>query len=159
MRAVSLQVFEGDLLLCDTLDGGDIAISNGFIVSDRTFNTAIYLSLFGGNQEDNGRVRNSKTWWGNTLRGVNENQKLVSRFQAIIFGLPMTTKNILKADEAAKLDLAWLIDEGFADEITTDGRAAGHNRLSLKVQLKAGGEIIYTHTFLTPWGAGKHGAI
>ena len=156
---MSLQVFEGDLLLHDTLDGGDITINNGFIASDRTFNTAIYLSLFGGNQEDNGRVRNRKTWWGNTLRGVNENQKLVSRFQAIIFGLPISTKNILEAEEAAKLDLAWLIAEGLADEIIADGIAAGHNRLNLKIQLKAGGEIIYTHTFLIPWGAGKHGTI
>jgi len=156
---MSLQVFEGDLLLRDTLDGGDITINNGFLVSDRTFNTAIYLSLFGGNQKDSGRVQNRKTWWGNTLRGVNENQKLVSRFQAIIFGLPISTKNILETEEAAKLDLAWLIAEGLADEIIADGRAAGHNRLNLKIQLKSGGEIIYTHTFLTPWGAGKHGTI
>ncbi|MCL2410076.1 MAG: hypothetical protein FWC97_00390 [Treponema sp.] len=156
---MSLQIFEGDLLLRDTLDGGDITITDGFIVSDRTFDTAIYLSLFGGNKEDSGRVQNKKTWWGNTLRGVNENQKLVSRFQAFIFGTPMSTKNILEAEEVAKLDLAWLVDEKLANEIIVDGRAVGHNRLSLKIQLKAGEEIIYTHTFLTPWGAGKHGTI
>ena len=94
---MSLQKFEGDLLLYDTPDGGDIRITEGFIASDRTFGTAVYLSLFGGNKEDNGRVRNRRTWWGNTLRGVNENQRLVSRLQAVIFGLPMTTMNILDA--------------------------------------------------------------
>jgi hypothetical protein len=84
-----LQDFEGDLLLEDTPDGGDIRIEDGLFISDRSFRTVVYLSLFGGNKEDNGRVRNRKTWWGNTLRGISENQKLTSRFQALIHGLPM----------------------------------------------------------------------
>ena len=148
---MSLQIFKGDLLLYDTPDGGDIRVTEGLIVSDRTFSTAVYISLFGGNKKDNGRVKNRKTWWGNTLHGVNENQHLVSRFQSIIFGLPMTTKNILDAEEAARLDLGWVIAEKAADEILTDGRAVSNNRFSLKVQINAKGKPIYDNAFAIFW--------
>jgi hypothetical protein len=56
----NLQTFEGDLLLEDTPDGGDIRIENNLFVSDRSFNTAVYLSLFGGNKDDNGKVKNNE---------------------------------------------------------------------------------------------------
>jgi len=137
--------------LYDTPDGGDIRIMEGLIVSDPSFNTAVYLSLFGGNKEDNGRVKNRKTWWGNTLRGLRENQRLTSRFQSIIFGLPMTTRNILDAEEAARLDLEWMINEKIADEILTDGKAVAQNRFSLKVQIIAKGDTIFDNAFALFW--------
>ena len=148
---MSLQTFEGDLLLYDTPDGGDILITEGLIASDQTFSTAVYLSLFGGNKEDNGRVKNRKTWWGNTLRGISESQRLVSRFQSIIFGLPMTTRNILDVEEAAKLDLGWMLSEKIADEILINGRAVSQNRFSLKVQINAKGKTIYDNAFALFW--------
>jgi len=138
-------------LLYDTPDGGDIRIMEGLIVSDQSFNTAVYLSLFGGNKRDNGRVKNRNTWWGNTLRGVNENQRMVSRFQSIIFGLPMTTRNILDAEEAARLDLEWVITEKIADEILTNGKAISSKCFSLTVQINVHGDTIYNNAFAIFW--------
>jgi phage gp46-like protein len=154
---MNLQDFEGDLLLTDTRDGGDVLIAEGLFQSDRSFDTAVYLSLFGGNKSDSGKVKNNKTWWGNTLRGTSENEKLVSRFQNVIFGLPMTTKNILEAEDAAELDLKWIIDEGLADKIEAVGRAITHNRFTLRVNIEAGGKYIYAHTFALFWEAGVYG--
>jgi phage gp46-like protein len=153
------QNFEGDLLLEDTQDGGDISIENDLFVNDRTFKTAVYLSIFGGNKEDNGKVKNRKTWWGNTLEGTGENEKLVSRFQAVIFGLPMTTKNIEIAESAASLDLKWIVDEGIADKITVSGRAVSRKKFSLHVEIKAGGKSIYENTFALFWKAGVYGEV
>jgi phage gp46-like protein len=152
-----LQIFEGDLFLEDTPDGGDIRIENNLFVSDRSFNTAVYLSIFGGNKDDNGKVKNNKTWWGNTLPGTAENEKLVSRFQAVISGLPMTTKNILEAESAAQLDLKWVVDEGIADKVTASGRALSHNKFALVVDIQAGGASIYENTFALFWKAGIYG--
>jgi phage gp46-like protein len=154
-----LQIFEGDLLLTETEDGGDVLIDNGLFVCDRSFNTAVYLSLFGGNKEDNGKVKNNKTWWGNTLSGVSEHERLVSRFQNIISGLPMTTKNIQAAEAAASLDLKWIVDEGIAEKITITGRATARNRFSLNVDIQAGGKSIYENTFPLFWKAGIYGGI
>ena len=156
---MSGQNFEGDLLLIDTPDGGDIAIENGLIFDDPAFNTAVYLSLFGGNKEDSGKVKNCKTWWGNTLGGIAENEKLVSRFQSIIAGLPMTTKNIVEAETAASLDLKWIIDEGIGEKITVSGNASGHNTFTLRVAVQLDGENRYKNDFSLLWKAGVHGGI
>jgi phage gp46-like protein len=154
-----LQNFEGDLLLEDTQDGGDIIIENELFVNDRTFKTAVYLSIFGGNKDDNGKVKNNKTWWGNTLGGTTENEKLVSRFQAVIFGLPMTIKNIESAENAASLDLKWIIDEGIADKIKVSGHAVSRNRFTLSVEIRVAGKSIYENIFSLFWKAGIYGNI
>jgi phage gp46-like protein len=152
-----LQAFEGDLLLEDSPDFGEIKIIDGLVKSDRAFGTAVYISLFGGNKEDNGKVKNNKTWWGNTLPGVGENEKMISRFQAIIFGLPMTSKNIQESETAARLDLKWIIDDGIADKISVTGRAAARNAFELTIQIKSGGKSIYENTFSLFWRAGIYG--
>jgi phage gp46-like protein len=152
-----MQNFEGDLLLTETRDGGDIQIENDLFASDRSFNTAVYLSLFGGNKDDNGKVKNNKTWWGDTFDGITENEKLVSRFQNILYGSPMTTENIQEAENAALLDLKWIIDEGIADKISALGQASARNRFYLRVELRAHGKSVYENTFSLFWKAGAYG--
>jgi phage gp46-like protein len=154
-----LQIFEGDLLLEETPDGGDIRIENRLFVSDRSLGTAVYLSLLGGNKDDNGKVKSNKTWWGNTLPGVAENEKIISRFQALIYGLPMSTKNIQKAENAALLDLNWIIDEGIADKIISSGRATARNKFSLHVDIRARGKSIYKNAFSLFWRMGIYGSL
>ncbi|MDR2734310.1 MAG: phage GP46 family protein [Spirochaetota bacterium] len=151
------QEFEGDILLVDTPDGGDIRIENGTFARDRACSTAIYLSLFGGNKDDSGKVKNKNTWWGNTLGGVSENEKLVSRFQAVIFGTPMTTKTILEAEDAARLDLQWIIEEGIADAIEVSGEARGRNQFLLYVHILANGASVAKERFIAFWEAGVYG--
>jgi len=153
---IDLQNFEGDLLLADTPDGGNISIENDLFVCDRAFRTAVYLSLFGGNKEDSGKVKNKKTWWGNSIPGVNENEKLVSRFQAGIAGMPMTTKNIQEAENCARLDLRWIIDEGIGNEIEISGSAATRNKFALAVNIRANGESVFKETFTTLWEVGVY---
>jgi phage gp46-like protein len=154
-----LQNFEGDLLLEETPDGGEVRIENGLFASDRSFGTAVYLSLFGGNKDDNGKVKNNKTWWGNTLPGVAENEKIVSRFQAVICGLPMSAKNIQEAEKAARLDLQWIIDEGIADKIIISGNAAARNKFILRTDIQSGGDSIYENTLSLPWRSGIYGTV
>jgi phage gp46-like protein len=151
-----LQNFEGDLLLEDTPDGGDIQIEHDLFMNDKSFNTAVYLSLFGGNKEDSGKVKNKNTWWGNTLPGISENEKIISRFQAVIFALPMTTKNIQEAESAARIDLQWTIDEGIGDQIIITGQAITRNKFNLTVNILLEKQSIYNNTFSLLWQAGVY---
>lgn len=153
----NLYEFEGDLLLEDTPDGGDIVLADDIFINDISFNTAVYLSIFGGNKDDNGKVKNKFTWWGNTLDGVTENEKIVSRFQAVIFGMPMTTKNIQEAETAASLDLQWIKSEGIADDISISGSAITRNQFQLKIKISTKGETIYQNAFFLFWKAGVYG--
>ena len=151
----SLLDFEGDLLLCDTPDGGDIIIDNGLLLSEKQFSTAVYLSIFGGNKDDAGKVKSSNEWWGNKINNITENEKLRSRFQNIIFGLPMTVKNIREAESAAEQDLKWFIQEKIADEINIYGQATGKNMFNLKIEIKKDVLTLFENTYSLLWGAGN----
>jgi phage gp46-like protein len=153
-----IQSFEGDLLLYDTPDGGELAIESGLFVSDKQFSTAVYLSLFGGNKEDPGKVKNNQEWWGNYL-GISESEKLKSRFQYVITGLPMTVKNIKEAETAAQLDLQWFISEKIADEIFTYGQAVAKNRFNLTVEIMKDTRTIFKNTYFFQWGVSNGGSV
>lgn len=133
-----LQNFEGDVLIVESQDGGDLVLANGLIFADEQFSTAVYVSLFGGNKEDAGKVKNKDEWWGNFLSDVSESEKLRSRFQYVISGLPMSIKNIREAELAAEMDLKWFIDEKIADIINIKGRATGKNNFNLIIEIFEG---------------------
>ena len=148
------QNFEGDLMLVETLDGGDVQIENGLLVSDKQFSTAVYLSLFGGNSTDNGKGNNNNQFWGNVLRDTRESEKLRSRFQYVTTGLPMSVKNIKEAEKAAAMDLQWFIDEKIADVINVYGYSTGKNRFNLKVEILKDKNNIFENEYFLLWGAG-----
>ncbi|WP_315601917.1 hypothetical protein [Treponema socranskii] len=82
---------------------------------------------------------------------------MISRFQAIITGLPLSVKNIRKAETAAVLDLEWLKNEGVADEIITEGKTRGKNIFALKIEIKNNGKSLYEKEFSLFWENGIHG--
>jgi phage gp46-like protein len=148
-----LNIFEGDNFLFETVDGGELAIENGLFVSDTRFSSAVYLSLFGGNQDDPGKVKTNKSWWGNCLDSATKNEKMVSRFQAILTGLPMTVKNIREAEAAAELDLQWFKDEKIANEITATIISTGKNEFNLTIEILKDMKDIFNDTYSLQWGA------
>lgn len=149
--------FGGDVYLFDGIDGGDIDIVNGLVIADRAFATATYLSLFGGCQEDGGKVDDPKTWWGNRFRGTLDDEKMVSRVQAFFKRLPVTTKNIRKAEELAKEDLKWLIDDGIADDVSVEFKAVDMNRVQMTVIVKKSGELIEKGNWTINWEVATNG--
>jgi phage gp46-like protein len=149
-----LQNFQGDILLYETVDGGEVAVENGLFIADKQFSTAVYISLFGGNKTDAGKVNNKNQFWGNVLSGVSESEKLRSRFQFILMGLPMSVKNIREAEAAAVLDLKWLIDEKIADDVTAYGQAVGKNRFNLTVNILKDKSTIFESVYSLLWGVG-----
>jgi phage gp46-like protein len=149
---MTLQNFEGDVLLIETPDGGDFVMKDGLIMADSSYSTAIYLSLFGGNKEDSGVVKTNKTWWGNTLRDTPKNEKLISRFQYVIRSIPLTVKNIKAAENAAVLDLAWMVEEGIANKVEATGSTEGKNRFRIAINIIKSGTSIFNDSFNTLWG-------
>ena len=151
------QNFQGDLLLVETPDGGDCVLDDGLLLADHGFGTAFYISLFGGNKADAGKVKNKNTWWGNTLPGISEKEKIVSRFQNFIHSVPMTVKNIKDAEGMAKLDLEWAIDEGIADEINIFIRSESLNKIKIFIDAKKEGKSVYETSYGALWGAVLNG--
>ena len=148
--------FEGDLLLNLTEDGGELQIENGLFMPDKSFATSVLISLFGGNIEDAGKVENRSGWWGN-YTGATDN-KIQSRFQAITNGQPLTVASAKEAVNAAKLDLAWIIDNGIADDISIYGTIGGVKRFDMEVILSKDGTEIYKNKYAINWEAQRNGA-
>lgn len=132
---------EGDVLLRHTIDGGEISVSAGLMQMTGGFETAVYLSLFGGNEDDDGRPDNPKTWWGNL--GVSDPaERYVSRFQNLLSALPAIPANLRRLEEAAKADLQWLLDIKAASTFEVTATMPGLNRVDIDVGIYAEGEEI-----------------
>ena len=135
--------FMGDVLLISTPDGADIVLENGLIKDCRNFDSAVLLSLMGGNDEDLNR-RPKETWWGNLVEGTQESEWISSEFGAMVKGFPLTSGNLRKAKDACKRDLNWIMSEGGADDISVVLAAESSQRVKLDVEVtqdgsKAGG--------------------
>ena len=147
---MSSSVFSGDVLLKATDNGGDIVIEDGLVVDCTDFSSAAYLSLFGGNEDDE-VGREKETWWGNLVPGTLKSEKHVSAFQSIIRGCPLTAINLRKAQEAAVSDLNWFIDEKIADEIAVSIRAEGVKQVVLSVVIKKDEKAIFSCGYSFQW--------
>lgn len=146
-------IFGGDLLLKDTLDGGEISLQNGEFVMESGYRNALTLSLLGGNELDDGTKNNSNTWWGNLLANTSKAEKYISEFQNLIRSLPLTTKNIVLAEKAAQRDLAWLIDEKIADDVNVNIKAIDLKKIDVQINVTKNGDVIADEDFDMEWEA------
>jgi phage gp46-like protein len=130
-------MLEGDVLLFNTQDGGNINMVNGQPEMTAGFESAIFLSLFGGNFEDDGLAGNKKTWWGN----LNENDpafKYISRLQNLYFqGVPLTAANLRRFEQAVLADLEWFKEKKIAGEVLVVGSIPRLNRLGLEIDVSS----------------------
>lgn len=134
------QLRQGDLYLFQTLDGGNIEIVNGEPVMDGGFESATYLSLFGAD---------SSTHWMNEYQ--SESEKMTGQFYNFIKSNPKTVLNINKAQELAKLDLQWFINDGIADTINAEITSSSVNRIELVVEILLNGETISSNEYKINW--------
>lgn len=148
--------FKGDVYIHSTNDGGEIDVEDGLILDCNTFSTAVYISLFGGNIDDDAG-RSKETWWGNLIPGTNENERIISQFQAIICGFPLTSGNLQKAQAAAGRDLAWLKDEGIADNVTVLLKAEDVRRVCVSVEAQKDGSTVFESSYYFEWEGAKNG--
>lgn len=128
-----------DVLLFQTNDGGEINYINGNPEMTDGLETAVYLSLFGGNLDDLGTAADdSKQWWGNVDETVPE-RRYRSETQALVLrGFAVVTSNLPTIEDAAQRDLAWLVSTGIAGQIEVEASVPGFNRLALEVSITQG---------------------
>lgn len=148
--------FKGDVLIHSTSDGGEIDVENGLVLDCNTFSTAVYLSLFGGNKDDEAG-RPKETWWGNLIPGTNKSERLVSQFQAVTCGLPLTSANLKRAQRAAENDLAWLKEAGIADSVNVTLAAQDIRRVGVNVEIAKDGSKIFESEYYFEWEGVQNG--
>jgi len=141
---------EGDVLLFNTANAGEITFINGQPIMTGGFDTAAYLCLFGGNLLDDGLAGNKNTWWANY--NINQpHKRYVSRLQNLIRGLPLITGNLRRIEEAAKADLQGFVIEGVASKVEARATIPKLNFCELIITITSSeGEVSETR-FLLNW--------
>jgi phage gp46-like protein len=143
---------QGDVLLCQTNNDGDISVVDGTMTMTPSFETAVYLSLFGGNEDDDATDGTlAFNWWGNIDEVVVE-RRYRSRTQNLLQSLPPTSQNLLKLEDAVLQDLQWFEDLSVASELTAIASIPELNKLRIDITIKAEG-IETTFSFTENWKA------
>lgn len=125
-----------DVLLYHTPDNGEININRGEVELSAGLRTAAYLSLFGGNEDDPGGSDETLSWWGN----VGEVVQFRSETQHLLNATNAAPRNLRRVEQAALRDLAWMISDSVASEITAEATIPGLNRVKLVVTITAEGQ-------------------
>lgn len=123
-----------DVLLRQTADGGSITVESGLFLLSDGLETAVYLSLFGGNEQDSGEGASDQQWWGN-LSETEPARTYRSETQFLLRALPAIPVNLLRIEQAAGRDLQWMIDEGAAQSVKVSAHIPALNRVAVNVAL------------------------
>ena len=127
---------QGDVLLRQTDDDGEIEVKDGLVTMSGGLETSAYLSLFGGNENDDGRDDNPFKWWGN-IDETNPSKQYHSETQNLLQSLPATTANLRRIEDAAKRDLTWMVTDNVATDIKVSAGMPGINRVKLTIEIGA----------------------
>lgn len=130
---------QGDVKLFQTNNEGDVSVVAGVIEMSGGLETAAYLSLFGGNEDDDGRDNNSANWWGN-LDEIDTTRQYRSELQHLIESLPLITGNLRRIEAAATRDLAWFLETKVANKVEVTATIPALNTVKLDVVIEAVGE-------------------
>lgn len=130
---------QGDVRLFQTDDGGDILFEAGTVAMDGGLETMVYLSLFGGNDTDAGGDDKEFTWWGN-LAETDPAFQYRGETQKLLLALVISPQNLLRVEEAAGRDLAWMVTKGAASSVRVGASVQGLNQITIEVTIVAEGD-------------------
>lgn len=142
---------QGDVKLFQTTDDGEITVTDGIVEMSGGLETAVYVSLFGGNEDDDGRADNSFNWWAN-IDEIDPDQQYRSETQNLLQSLPAITGNLRRIEDAANRDLAWFVTKKVASSIAAVASIPGLNQIKIIVDIEANG-IESSFEFVENWKA------
>ena len=143
----------GDILLNKSNNNGDICVENGAITLTGGFETAIFLSLFGGNENDAGGSDRTNQYWAN-INEISDDVKYISQTQFLLNTIPLTSSNLLRIEDTIRQDLNWLISLNIASNIGITTSIKGFNKLQVTINIRADGNE-NEFTFTENWKASK----
>ena len=130
---------QGDVSLFQTDDDGNIEVEGGVVKMSGGLETSVYLSLFGGNEDDDGRVDNQANWWAN-IDEVDPAREYHSETQNLLKALAASSGNLRRIEDAANRDLSWFITNKVSSTVNVVASIPGINRIKLTIDIGAQGE-------------------
>lgn len=143
---------QGDVELLQTPDGGEMFVVGGVVEMSSGLETSAYLSLFGGNEKDDGRANNPKTWWAN-LDEIETAAQYRSQTQNLLQSIPAIPANLRRIEDAVRADLAWFIDYNVASSVVVVASVPGLNKVKIAIAIEAFGDET-SFEFVENWKVG-----
>jgi hypothetical protein len=141
---------EGDVLMRHTDDGGEIECVGGIITLSDGLETSAYLSVLGGNEDDNGiDADNPEQFWANFEEPVVERRQR-SRTQYVLIALPCLPSNMPLVEEAVMADLAWM-GPALQATVAVEATIPAVDTVNIHVEITIG-NVTYPFDFKSPWG-------
>ena len=138
----------GDLLIFDTSEGGEINNDANTPMLTLGFESAAYLSLFGAVGEK------SENWMNEYAE--TESEKMQGLFSQVMLNRPLNSSTISEAEEAAFSDLEWFIDEGICSDIQVQISIVNPKRVNVRILLLQDQELLADFNFTENWIAMKN---
>jgi phage gp46-like protein len=121
-------------------DGGEIEVVGGQIGLDEGLETAVFLSLFGGNDDDAGiDATKALQWWGN-VEERDETRRHRSETQYLLNNSALVPANLRRFEDAAALDLEWMTSTGLASFVGVEATMPALNTVKLTVKIEIQGQ-------------------
>lgn len=115
-----------DLMLIDNGDGGELVLEGGDVKGDGTLLTAVYISLFGGDNFSN----------------VFETYEQNGEFEESL-NQPITAKNLKNVENKAKKSLDWLIQEGIANSVEVSAFGDIKEKINVNITIQEPSGEVY----------------
>lgn len=129
-------------------DGGELTIENGQVELADGLETAVYLSLWGGNERDSGSDGDTPLmWWGSI--GEPEERQYRSQTQSLLRALPAVPFNLRRIEDAALADLAWMTNS-LAKSVTVTARIPLLNTVQIDTAINIDGQVV-SFSFASGW--------
>lgn len=141
-----------DVRLFHTKDGGDVELVGGALAMTDGLDTAVYLSLFGGNERDRALAADDRLqWWGN-LDERDGDKLLRSETQALLRAIDATPANLRRIEDAVARDLEWLKRE-IASALAVSVSIPRLRAIAIDVTVTLKSGTRYQFQFDASWGA------
>lgn len=137
---------QGDVRLFQTNDGGEINVVNGLIEMSGGLETAVYLSLFGGNEDDPGEDDKSKMWWGNFTE-TDSKFFYRSRAQFLLATIPAITGNLRRIESAIEEDLNWMRENGVVDSLNFSVSLTAPKRIEIIIEINGTEKLVFVENW------------
>jgi len=129
-------------------------LSNGYLASDGSLYTPIYISLFGGNLEaDTGERRQppgveNRDWWGNLMQDAAGESRYNSAFERAVISTPFTSAAFKEFERAIAADLDWLILAKIVKKMDSDFLLVSPRQLEITINVERPDGIEEKHQYL-----------
>lgn len=142
-----------DVQLYQMPDGGEISCVNGQVrMSADGLENQVYLSLFGGNEQDTGSDGDKpKQWWGNVVE-QDPARIFRSETQALLRALAAIPANLARIEDSAARDLEWLVTSEVATSVDVRVTMPGFNQITIGIVIVIENEQ-FRLAFSSPWKA------